>query len=70
MRDHSGDQRKGCAAGNYGTAGAFNGWDYTDDEREFMLTMDRWKRERHRPYPDCRDILAVARSLGYRKVEG
>ena len=36
------------------------------DEVEFMMAMERFKREYHRPHPTCRDILAVARSLGYR----
>lgn len=45
------------------------GGDYTDEEREFMCAMDRFKRDNRKPYPDCRDVLQVARSLGYRKVE-
>jgi len=46
------------------------GSDYTDDEREFMTAMDRYKRQHHRPHPDCRDVLRVVAELGYRKVEG
>jgi len=35
------------------------------DEFQFMLAMQRW-RERHRGrHPDCRDVLAVAKALGY-----
>lgn len=44
------------------------GADYTDEEREFMTALDRYKRLRQRPYPTCREILQVLRSLGYRKV--
>ena len=40
---------------------------YTADEVEFMLAMERLKRRLCRE-PTCRDVLAVARSLGYRKV--
>ena len=40
---------------------------YTDDEAEFIRAMDRYKRERRRPYPTWSEVLAVARSLGYRK---
>lgn len=43
--------------------------DYTPDEVEFLLAMDAYKRRRDRPYPTWREVLAVARSLGYRKVE-
>lgn len=40
---------------------------YTDAEREFMLTLERWKRENRKPFPTCSDVLAVLLSLGYRK---
>lgn len=40
---------------------------YSADELEFMLAMERLKRRLGRQ-PTCRDVLAVARSLGYRKV--
>lgn len=43
---------------------------YSDAEREFMVAMERFKRDRRRPYPDARDVLAVAHALGYRKVNG
>lgn len=41
--------------------------DYTPDELEFMNAMDKFKRDHRKPCPDCKDILAVAHSLGYRK---
>lgn len=43
--------------------------EYSDEEREFMMAMDRYKREKNRPYPTCKDILEVARKLGYRKTQ-
>ena len=43
---------------------------YSDEEREFMTAMDRYKRENKRPFPNCSEVLAVLKSLGYRKVEG
>lgn len=49
------------------TQGTNLGADYTGDEIEFMLAMDRWKRSNRCPYPTCADVLAVAKSLGYRK---
>lgn len=45
------------------------GDDYTEDEILFMLAMERFQRQANRPYPDCRDVLTVAKSLGYRKAE-
>ena len=44
------------------------GSDYTDDERVFLMAMERYKRERRRPYPTWREVLHVLLSLGYRKV--
>jgi hypothetical protein len=43
------------------------GWDYSDAEREFIVAMDRFRREKRRRYPTCRDILQVMHELGYRK---
>jgi hypothetical protein len=51
----------------HGITEAALGSDYTDEEIAFMLAMDRYKRENHRPYPDCRDVLRVICLLGYRK---
>lgn len=42
--------------------------EYTAAEVEFMLALDRFKRERRRPFPTTREILAVLLSLGYQKV--
>ena len=42
--------------------------EYTDAEIEFMLAVDRYKREKHRPFPTCNEILAVVLALGYRKL--
>lgn len=42
--------------------------DYTDDDREFMVAVDRYKRESHRPFPTLSELLEVLRGLGYRKV--
>jgi hypothetical protein len=42
--------------------------DYTDDEREFLQAMDRFKRSHNRPYPTWREVLGVLRSLGYAKA--
>jgi hypothetical protein len=41
--------------------------DYTDDEREFLVAMDRYKREKNRPFPTWREVLMVIKGLGYTK---
>jgi len=42
--------------------------DYTDDEIEFMKSMDQYKRDNRRPFPTWSEVLEVLRALGYRKV--
>ena len=46
----------------------FPGSDYSDEERAFLVAMERYKRRNGRPFPTCREVLYVLRSLGYRKV--
>ncbi len=43
------------------------GASYTVEEREFLQAMERYTRERRRPFPTWVEVLAVVRSLGYRK---
>lgn len=47
----------------------FDGSDYTEDEMEFILAMYRFIKATGKKYPDARDVLGVAKSLGYRKVD-
>jgi hypothetical protein len=42
--------------------------DYTDDEIQFMKSMDQYKRDNRRPFPTWSEVLEVLRALGYRKV--
>jgi hypothetical protein len=41
---------------------------YDDEELEFMLAMDEYKRKFGRPFPTWSEVLEVVKSLGYRKV--
>jgi hypothetical protein len=41
--------------------------DYTAAEVEFATALDRYKREKKRPFPTNREILKVLLGLGYRK---
>jgi len=45
------------------------GSELTPDEVEFLLAMERYKREKHRPFPTWHEVLRVVKSLGYRKPE-
>lgn len=53
---------------SYGFEHVYPGSTITDDVQEFVMAMDRYKREHHRPFPTWSEVLEVARSLGYRKV--
>lgn len=41
--------------------------DYTADELEFLKAMDDYKRNHQCPYPTWHEVLAVVKSLGYKK---
>jgi len=40
----------------------------TDEQFEFLLAIDRYKRENDRPFPTWTEVLEIIRALGYRKV--
>ena len=42
--------------------------DYTDDEVEFMNSLDEYKRKSGRMFPTCSEVLEVVRSLGYARL--
>jgi hypothetical protein len=42
---------------------------YTTDEMEFLLAMDHYKRDNHRPFPSWSEVLNVFKTLGYHKNE-
>jgi len=44
------------------------GADYSDDEREFLVAIERYRRLKRRPFPTCREVLQVLLSLGYRRA--
>jgi hypothetical protein len=44
------------------------GADYSDDDVQFLKAIERYKRENRRPYPTWAEVLAVLKSLGYRKA--
>ena len=40
----------------------------SDDETEFMLAMERYKRLANRPFPTWHEVLRVAKELGYQRA--
>ncbi len=58
------------AKGMTADMGSINlGGELTAEQVEFGKAMDRYKREYNRPYPNWIEVLNVARSMGYRKVQ-
>lgn len=41
--------------------------EYAADEVEFLRAVERFKRDRKKPFPALTELLAVLKSLGYRK---
>jgi len=41
----------------------------TDEQFEFVMAIDTYKRLNNRPFPTWTEVLEVVKQLGYRKVE-
>lgn len=54
-------------AGTGSISGVAIGAGYTDEEREFLLAVDLYKRRHRRPFPAWTELLAVVKALGYRR---
>ena len=40
----------------------------SDEQFEFLMAIDEYKRENTRPFPTWTEVLEVIKALGYRKV--
>lgn len=40
----------------------------TDEQFDFLMAIDEYKRENSRPFPTWTEVLEVIKALGYRKV--
>jgi hypothetical protein len=40
----------------------------TDEQFEFLMAIDQYKRVNARPFPTWTEVLEVIKALGYRKV--
>ncbi len=41
----------------------------TDEQFEFLMVIDQYKRANRRPFPSWTEVLEVIKAMGYRKVE-
>lgn len=40
----------------------------TEEQFEFLMAIDQYKRANQRPFPTWTEVLEVIRAIGYRKV--
>ncbi len=40
-----------------------------DEQFEFLMVIDQYKRLNRRPFPSWTEVLEIIRAMGYRKVE-
>jgi len=40
----------------------------SDEQFEFLMAIDEYKRKNKRPFPTWTEVLEVIKALGYRKV--
>ena len=40
----------------------------TDEQFEFLMAIDKYKRENNKPFPTWTEVLEVIKAIGYRKV--
>ena len=40
----------------------------TDEQFEFLMAIDQYKKENQKPFPTWTEVLEVIRATGYRKV--
>jgi len=40
----------------------------TDEQFDFLLTIDRYKRDNKKPFPTWTEVLDIIKAMGYRKV--
>lgn len=40
----------------------------TDEQFEFLMAIDHYKRQNNKPFPSWTEVLEVVKALGYRRV--
>ena len=62
------DRRRGPGRRRADDRRAAEEGEMNDDQFEFIMAIDEYKRANKRPFPSYTEILEIAKALGYRKV--
>ena len=62
------DRRRGPGVRRSPERKAAEEGEMNDEQFEFLMTIDRYKRENKRPFPSWTEVLEVIKAMGYRKV--
>ena len=62
------DRRRGPGRRRSDDRRAAEEGEMTDEQFEFLMAVDKYKRVNNRPFPTWTEVLDVIHALGYRKV--
>ncbi len=62
------DRRRGPGRRRSSERRAAEEGEMTDEQFEFLMAIDKYKRVNNRPFPTWTEVLDVIHALGYRKV--
>jgi len=62
------DRRRGPGVRRSPERKAAEEGEMNDEQFEFLMTIDRYKRENKKPFPTWTEVLEVIKAMGYRKV--
>jgi hypothetical protein len=62
------DRRRGAGFRRTEERRAAEEGEMNDEQFEFLLAIDQYKRANQRPFPTWTEVLEIIRALGYRKV--
>lgn len=62
------DRRRGPGCRRTEERRAAEEGEMTDEQFEFLMAIDQYKRANQRPFPTWTEVLEVIKALGYRKV--
>ena len=62
------DRRRGPGRRRSDSRRAAEEGEMTDEQFDFIMAIDKYKRVNDRPFPTWTEVLDVIRALGYRKV--
>jgi len=62
------DRRRGPGRRRSDTRRSAEEGEMTDEQFEFLMAIDEYKRANNRPFPTWTEVLDIIHALGYRKV--